>query len=215
MDALAKFEGMTEAEMEALSEDDVEREQWFAEEKIEPLGQGQKISHVELDLYVDNLLERARRVMQDQARNKAVYDRRLAELNEWYEGVQGPLGRRLQWLDSLILPMVRLMKMPGHAKSRTLPNGAIGTRAGQPSIEFTDKKAAVQFCKKNALEIKEEPYKKPLLKLFAAKPKLLNKAEEFGIVFVEGGSKPFWKVPEMSKNAKTEEEEAEGEDAGS
>ena len=191
MDATAMFEDDLEKE---------EREEWFASEDIVPLEQGAHVDMVELDLHVDSLLVRGRRLLQEYMRNKRVYDQRreemLRELDTWYLHVQHPLERRLNWLDSIIVPLVHHVKMQGKAKSRSLPSGRVGTRATPARVEFSDKKAAVEFCKANALAIKEEPYKKPILKWIAAHRNKLRVAEKAGIVFQDAGQRTFWEVPE-------------------
>lgn len=183
-----------EEEVQALAEE-AERRAWLDEQGIILLPEGQKVSQVELDLHVDTLLGHARQLLNQYLRNRAVYEQRREELDEWYRNVQRPLERGLTWMDALINPLIRLFNMGGK-KSRVLPNGKVGGRAVQPRVEITDSEAAVKFCKKHALEIKEEPYKKPIMAWINKNRNKVKQLEAAGIMLVEGGERTYWEVPE-------------------
>jgi hypothetical protein len=173
-----------------------ERELWLVEEDLHLPAQGAKVGQVDLDLHLDSLLARGRRLLAELNRNRVVYALKQKELEAWYRAQQAPLEQRLRWVDGLVRTFGGLLEFT-KTKSRSLPNGRVGKRATQPRIDITDEAAAVRWCEDHGLTVKKTPLKTPIAD-FIAEHGTEEVHDLAGFVAVPGDKEGelYWDVPE-------------------
>jgi phage host-nuclease inhibitor protein Gam len=142
-----------------------EMQQWVADLDEEVILAGQsEIDQANVDVRVDYLLEVTASIMQEQARNKAVYDARKAKLDRWWEEQTLIAENRMSYVRDRILTITAGYDY-GKKKSRALPNGTFGWRKVPARVEVVNPQAALDWAKKNQIQIKvaESVLLKPLL----------------------------------------------------
>lgn len=123
------------------------------------LGLGDDILTItDIESRIDYLLEKIRDTGFEIAGNNTVANRRHLMIEDWQQGENAKLDRRIDWLHSQIRQLVpadaQEMKDVHGKGSRTLPNGEFGYRQNPDKVEITDMHLAVAYADQNHIAVK-------------------------------------------------------------
>ena len=107
---------------------------------------------------IDWLLERVAAARAEIAENNAVADARIAMQEDFRQGENARIERKITWLVGEIGTLAPTdgvaMKAEYSKKSRTLAHGTFGFKSHPDSIAIDDAKAALAFAVENSLPVK-------------------------------------------------------------
>ena len=127
-------------------------------------------TRTDVDVRVDYLLGHLASINGAIAGNNEVAQRRMDAVRAWQQTENEKLEKRVAWITFEIMQAApqtgEQFKDSYGKKSRELPNGSVGFRAGRDSVEITDMDSAVAYAIENDLELKVKTTvnKTPLIK---------------------------------------------------
>lgn len=114
-------------------------------------------NQTDADVRIDYLLGKLASIQSAIAGNDEIAKRRTEAVRAWQESENEKLNARASWLT---FEIAQAAPEDGDAfkdvygkKSRSLPNGSVGFRAGRDSVDITDMEAAVKYAVGNAIDV--------------------------------------------------------------
>jgi len=151
------------------------------------------------ELRADYLLEQIAEAEAAMAHLNDFTERRIAMIRDHGTAESQKIQNRIDWLASRVRQLVPMDAERFEAtygkKSLNLPNGKIGFRAVQPTVEIHDAAKALDFAKANGLDVtvKESVGKKPLIQ-YVKDTGTLPDEMEAGFEWVDGYDSFFCKA---------------------
>ena len=112
---------------------------------------------VDVDSRLDWLLEKRGKQEAEIAKNNAIAERRLLQIEDWRQGENGKIERAMSWTDYQIrelLPDADEMQNQYGKRSRILPFGTVGYRKTPPKVEIFDEAKALEWARIHKVDIK-------------------------------------------------------------
>ena len=101
---------------------------------------------VDLDLWIDKRLRALRAIRRQMEQNRAVYERMVAEAENWLAEQNAPLERRYNYLEERLKHVARIYPYSGKTKSRALPNGTIKLRTEPERLSVVNVSTAAAWA---------------------------------------------------------------------